>query len=165
MLRSLCVAAALSLSACGFTPVHAPNLGVEDGVKFKDIRVQLVRAEDISEDEGSYWLQQSLYDRLGTSGSKHTLEITSRFQRVGYGISSSDVETRFDMNANVSYRLIDIATGDVLDRGTVRSTSTFGAPRDLYGRTATQKNATQNVARDVADRLLVRVAAYYANAS
>ena len=160
MKKLILIALTLTLSGCGFTPMHAPQ-AADGSLAFKNIAVNLVDPEDIAHDEGAFWLQQSLFDRLGTSGSKHTLEISPKFARPGFGVTSEDVATRYDMRITVRYRLLDTVSGDVLDQGSVNAVSTFGAPRDPYGLTTAEKNATQNVAREAADHLLIRLAAYY----
>lgn len=163
MKKYIITATALFLSACGFTPMHAPQLAGGD-LAFKNIRVDLVAPEDIAHDRGAFYVQQSLYDRLGTSGSKHTLSISPEFSRAGLGISAQDVATRYDIRIRMPYELKDAKTGDVLDSGTISALTTFGAPIDPYGREASEQTATENIARDAADRLLVRLAAYYSNA-
>ncbi len=155
--------ALLALSACGFTPMHAP-MSASGDLAIKNIQVDLIEPEKITDDEGAFWVQQALYDRLGTSGRTHILSIRPEFVRRGLGISAQDVATRYDMRVNLGYTLTDAKTGDVLDTGNVVATSTFGAPIDPYGRASSEQTATKNVASEAADRLITRLAAYYANA-
>jgi LPS-assembly lipoprotein len=143
--------------------MHAPSLGA-DGSAFKNIQVELAEDPDIANNEGAFWVQQALYDRLGTAGRKHILTVTPTFSRANLGISAQDVATRYDMSARVSFTLKDAATGDILDSGSVTAVSTFGAPIDPYGRAAAEQGTTKNIAKEAADRILVRLAAYYANA-
>lgn len=161
MKKFLVLGLALSLTACGFTPMHAPS-AVAGKPAFKNIQVDLVTPEDIAHDHGAFYVQQALYDRLGTQGRTHVLKIMPEFSRSGLGISAQDVATRFDVRIRMPYELTDAKTGDLLDRGTVSATTTFGAPIDPYGREASEQSATENVAREAADRLLVRLSAYYA---
>ena len=163
MKKILLSAALLTLSACGFTPMHAP-MAANGDLAFKNIQVDLVAPEKLTDDEGAFWVQQALYDRLGTSGKAHILSIRPTFIRRGLGISAQDVATRYDMQVSLSYTLTDAKTGDVLDTGNVLATSTFGAPVDPYGRASSEQTATKNVASEAADRLITRLAAYYANA-
>lgn len=162
IILSLGLMSAWILPACGFTPMHAPATNAAQKTALKNIHIQVIDPEDIAHDEGAYWLEQSLYDRLGTGGTGDTLELRPTYQRPGIAISSSDVATRFDMVVNVNYRLLEAGSGDVLDRGTVTAVTTFLSSPDPYSRTTAEKNAMQNVSRDAADRLIVRVAAHYA---
>lgn len=163
MKKIIFVSAFFLLSACGFTPMHAPSLG-EDGAAFKNIKIDLQKDPNLANDEGAFWVQQSLFDRLGTTGEKHVLTIVPKFRRRGVGISSQDVATRYDMRVTVGYVLKDGKSGKTLDRGSVVATSTFGAPANPYGRAAAEQSATKNVSKEAADRLIVRLAAYYADA-
>ena len=163
MKKLILTLAAITLSACGFTPMHAPQLG-DDGRAFENIKIQMLGSEDIANSEGAFWVEQALYDRLGKNGEKHILTVKPVFARLGLGISAQDVATRYDMAILMDYKLKDAKTGKELTRGRIRSTSTFGAPRDPYGRAASEKSATKTIAKEATDRLLVRLAAYYANA-
>lgn len=156
-------ASALFLASCGFTPMHAPQT-VSGDMAFKNIKVDLVEPEELKNQEGGYWVLQSLQDRFGTQGQAHTLSINPSFRRVGLGISSRDIATRFDMLATVSYELTDTKTGDVLDSGSVKASSSFGAPRDPYGRSIAEQTAVRNVAKATADRVIIQLAAYYKTA-
>lgn len=163
MKKTLILATTLILSSCGFTPMHAPQLG-SDGAAFKNIQIEVVEPERLAHQEGAFWVEQALYDRLGKDGRLHLLKVEPKFTRSGIGISAEDVATRYDLRVNVKYRLIDKKTGDVLDKGSVSTSSSFGAPRDPYGRSISEQTATKNVSKEVTDRLIIRLAAYYANA-
>ncbi len=161
MIKKLTLTAALfTLSACGFTPMHAPNMG-GDSAAFKNIKVELVEHKDIAQQESGFYLQQSLMDRIGSDGTRHTLRITPKISRRGYGVTSNDVASRYDMVMTVKYELNDSVTGKNLDKGNIQSTTTFGSSRDPYARTSAEKNATEQVARDAADQIIIRLAAYY----
>lgn len=163
MKKFLVLSAALTLSACGFTPMHAPQLGT-DGAAFKNIQIDVVEAVDLANQEGTFWLEQALRDRLDGNGEKYVLEVQPTFSRRSLGISAQDIATRYDMIVSINYRLLDTATGDVLDTGSLSATSSFGAPLDPYGRSVSEQTAMQNVSKDAVDRLVVRLAAYYAKA-
>jgi len=157
----LALGSATLLSACGFTPVHAPALGTNSSA-FKSIAVETIVKGDEIDKEAAYYLGQRLRDRLGGEGSRHVLKVTPTLRRARLGISGDDIATRYDVSISSRYVLEDITTGDVLDSGSVSAVSSFGAPRDAYGRIAAEKNATQTVAAESADRILLRLASYYA---
>ena len=99
---------------------------------------------------------------LGQAPGKDILILTPRITVSGYGTSSDDVATRYDTNLSVLYELRDKNTDKLLSKGSVKGSSTFGAPIDPYGLIAASNNAEQVIAKDVADRLLFKIAAYYA---
>jgi hypothetical protein len=143
--------------------MHAPTAAGGKAV-LQDIQVDLIQPEDLAYGEGAFFLQQAVYDRLGKSnGNTYTLTLEPSFSRPGFGLSALDVASRYDMSVFLGYKLADTKTGDILDSGYVHSVSTFGAPLDPYGREAAEKNATRNIAREAADRLLIRLASYFAN--
>ncbi len=163
---SILVTACLFFSACGFTPMHAPTGLGTSGVHYNDISVVMltsnkVGADSIAEDKVGFLLKQSLRDRIGnTHNPRYSLRITPSISRGGLGIGGDDVASRYDLTMYANIELLDIKTGKVLFNDNVRSISTFAAPRDPYGTIAAENNATEQVAKETADRILVRLSRY-----
>lgn len=151
---------AATLTACGFTPANAPR-SADGSLAFKNVRVDIPKTGALIDDEAGFYLAQHLRDRLGTSGSQHVIIAKTKIRRSGLGVSGDDVATRYDLTMTTNYVLSDIKTNDVLDKGTIRSVSTFGAPRNPYGRDAAENNAIRQAAAETADRLLYKLAGYY----
>ena len=149
------------LTACGFTPMHGTNMGA-NSAKFQDVSIQITDGRDAGDKEAGFLVLQRLRDRIGENSGKHILELTPKLSRQRLGISADDVASRFDSILEMDYKLLDANTGKILDRGRVKGTSTFGAPIDPYGIVAADNNAKQQTAKEVADRLLVKLAGYYA---
>lgn len=155
------VAAAAFTTACGFTPMHAPA-GAAGA--FGNMAVELSPDIRVDDKEAAFWVQQRLSERLGSSrGAAQILEVTPIATRAGVGISGQDVATRYDLNLALNYKLTDAKTGEVLDRGTINSVSTYTATDDPYALIAAEKATTKQLASDTADRLLTRVAGYFAS--
>ena len=108
-------------------------------------------------------MMQRLRDRIGENNGEHVLTLNPILRRSGFGINSIDVASRYDSNVTVRYTLTDKKSGKVLTKGSVTAVSTFGAPLDPYGLIAADKNATQQTTKEAADRILVKLASYYAN--
>ena len=106
---------------------------------------------------------QRLRDRIGENTGKHVLTLDPTHFRSGFGVNSIDVSSRFDSTVRVNYTLAEAKTGSVLTKGSVTAVSTFGAPVDPYGLVAAEKSALQQTTKEAADRLLVKLASYYAN--
>jgi len=153
---------ALMLSACGFSPVHAPANGSAKP-RFQDIHIETIESGRPANDQSAFFIKQRLRDRIGANGSKHILRITPRLSQRRLGVSGADVASRFDFILTARYELLDAKSGDVLDKGSVRSVSSFGSPTDAFGQQASETNATQTIAQDAADRLIVKLASFYAN--
>ena len=131
----------------------------------KNIDVNVIEPTSLQNQEGAYWLRQSLVDRLGDNNAgTNVLELRPTFSRSGAGITADDVATRLVLRANVPYRLLDRKTGEVLDSGLVRYESVYGATREPYGQESAYKVTLQNVTREAADRLVIELASYYAKA-
>lgn len=162
-LRAFCLTlAAAALTACGFTPLH--STGPDDSA-FGALRTELAASIAVADKEAAFWVEQSIKDRLGAGeNARHILRLFPEAARTGIGISGDDVATRYDTGLKVSYELIDMKSGDVLDRGSVRSTSTIAASTDPYALTAAEKASVRSISKDAADRVLARVAAHYSSA-
>jgi len=156
----LAVTAASLLTACGFTPMHGASLGA-NAAKFEDISIQINDGRDAGDKEAGFLVLQRLRDRIGENTGKHILELSPKLRRQRLGISADDVASRYDSILEIDYKLLDANSGKILDRGRVKGTSTFGAPIDPYGIVAADNNAKQQTAKEVADRLLVKLAGYY----
>lgn len=147
-----------ALSACGFKPMHAPSTFSGNSFNYSSISVVTKNNEKID-----FLLQQALRDRMGENhNTPYTLKIVPKVSRGTLGIGGDDVASRYDLHMNVRFELIDTKTGKTVLRDKIRGTSTFGAPRDAYGTIAAQSNATEQVATDAADRIIIRIARYMA---
>ena len=148
------------ISSCGFSPMHSPTNTTNSNL-FKNISVELNEIEDIGNKEIGFYLIQRIRDRIGTNLGKDVLLLTPVIRRSGYGASSDDVASRYDITLIVNYEIKNRKTGDLLNRGSVRGSSTFAAPIDPYGLIAASNDAEQVIAKDVADRMLFKLATYY----
>ena len=160
MIRTLILSsAALMLSACGFKPLHATS---QTGVNLSDVKVVLANVQDVQDREAGYYMQQRLLDRVGDKDSaKHVVTIIPSVRRRSIGTTVSDVASRYDITLQAKYELTERQSGKVLDKGTVTAISTFGAPDDAFGLIAADTNGTQQGAKELADRLLLKLSTYY----
>ena len=150
------------LTACGFTPLHAPTLA-SGGMSFEDVSIKITDGTDQGDKEAGFLVMQRLRDRIGENTGQHILTLTPTLNRTGFGVNSIDVASRYDSNVTVRYSLTDAKSGEILTNGTVTAISTFGAPLDPYGLIAADKSALQQTSKEAADRLLIKLASYYAN--
>ncbi len=153
------IAATLTLSACGFSPVHAPNSLGGASYDYKDISV--TASENEKED---FLLKQALRTRMGdTKGGKYILHVDPKTRRLGLGIGAEDVGSRYDLVMDVKFELQDAKSGDIIYKDKISAVSTFGAPRDAYGTIAAENNAQEQVSAEAADRILIRLARHFAH--
>ena len=148
---------AITLTACGFKPMHAPGAFSDTAYSFEKIAVTTV-----NEEKADFLLKQALRDRFGDNqGTAYELKIVPTVRRSGLGIGADDVASRYDMRMNAKYELIESKSGETVTKGSVSSISTFAAPRDPYGTIAAENNATEQVARETADRIIIKLASYF----
>ena len=148
------------ISSCGFSPMHS-RTNTTNSSLFENISVELNEIEGVGNKEIGFYLIQRIRDRIGTNLGKDVLILTPVISRSGYGTSSDDVASRYDIILTVSYEIRNKKTGDLLSRGSVKGSSTFAAPIDPYGLIAASNDAEQVIAKDVADRLLFKLATHY----
>lgn len=152
--------AAPLLAACGFTPLHSTSASAPLPALTLDF--QETQASGATGDKIEFLLRQSLKDRMSPSAaSPYTLTLDSRLTRRSLGIRVDDVASRFDLILVVNYKLIKKSDGELMDRGSVRAISTFGAPTDPYGRTTAQFDAEERVTTEASDRLILNLARYF----
>jgi len=149
------------LTACGFTPMHGTGLAA-NSTKFEDVSIQISDGRDAGDKEAGFLVMQRLRDRIGENTGKHILDLTPSLRSLRSGLTADDVASRYDSVLSIKYALIEAESGKILEKGSVKGTTSFGAPIDPYGLVAANKNADQQVAKEVADRLLVKLAGYYA---
>lgn len=152
--------AALALTACGFTPMHSPSAA---GTTLRDISVQLDKGSDVADNQAGFFITQRLRDRIGVDGERYRLELTPGYRRSRLGIRDDDVASRYDVTLRSRYELYDAKTGELLDKGSVSSITTFGAPSGPFGVITADDQGTRQAAQEVADRLVVELAKYFAN--
>jgi len=155
----------LPLSGCGFTPMHAPSgFAGAQSANLSQVRIEVSDGKDENDKEAGFYLLQRLQDRTGVNSGPYVLEVTPRWTRRRLGISADDVASRYDGSVRADYKLIEAKTGNVLDRGRISATSTFGASRDAYGVIASNDAAMRNTAEEAADRLIIQLATYFSTA-
>ena len=162
MKKTILAATALFLSACGFQPMHSAST-LPDSPSLKNVKVELIEPELVNQREAGYYLQQHLFDRLGQNDGPHILKVSPTARRRPYGLTSNDVASRFDYILTVEYELVNSGNGKTMNKGKISATTTFGSSRDPYARISSEKSAADQVARDAADRIIVRLASFYNN--
>jgi LPS-assembly lipoprotein len=130
----------------------------------QQITLVMQDGRDANDKEVGFYLQQRLRDRMGTNDGQYTLTITPAWRRGRLGISADDVASRYDGTVTARYKLTDTKSGEALDSGVITAITTFGASTDAYGVIAANDNAMQTTAAEAADRLIVKLAGYFADA-
>lgn len=155
-MRLAVLALALLLSACGLKPMYA---GGANGAV-----AQGLAGIDVSPIEGkSGWLMRNaLVDRLGASRSngspRYRLDVRLDDKLEGLGLLSDDTIARERRTLRARYQLVDLATGEIVLDATAGSDAGIDVVSSEYATIAAENTALENLTREVADRIVTRIA-------
>ena len=150
------LALGLVLSACGLKPMYA---GGGSGAV-----AQGLSAIDVSAIEGKAgWLvRNALVDRLGAAHSpvaaRYRLDIRLDDKLEGFALLSDDTIGRERRTLRARYQLVDLTNGDIVLDATAGSDAGIDVVSSEYATIAAEQTALENLARDVADRIVTNVA-------
>jgi LPS-assembly lipoprotein len=156
--------AVLALGACGFRPLYAngPN-GVGPGDAMAGIYV-----EAIPERVG-YQLRNHLLDRLGATGNSdgatYRLKISLREQSLGVAIRPNASITRYNYTLQARYDLIPTNGTAAVKSGNVSALAAYNVATSPYATVVAEQDASDRAAGDIAERLRVELAVFFAGES
>ena len=156
MKKFMALSLAVLLSACGLHPMYA---GGANGVV-----AQGLAGIDVSAIEGKPgWLvRNALVDRLGAnqhSGpSRYRLDVRLDDKLEGLGLLSDDTVARERRTLRARYQLVDLATGKIVLDETAGSDAGIDVVSSEYATIAAEQTALENLAKEVAGRIVVRIA-------
>lgn len=156
MMRLAILALALLLSACGLKPMYA---GGSSGTV-----AQGLAGIEVSPIEGkSGWLMRNaLIDRLGAKPSsgapRYRLDVRLDDKLEGLGLLSDDTVARERRTLRARYQLVDLATGEIVLDATAGSDAGIDVVSSEYATIAAENTALENLTKQVADRIVTRIA-------
>jgi LPS-assembly lipoprotein len=156
MMRSLLLATALALSACGLRPMYA---GGESGVAATSLRS--IQVQPIPGKAG--WLMhKALIQRLGEPGSAaaYRLEVELDDNITGFGIRGDSAATRERRTLRARYRLVDLSNGAVVLDATAGSDAGIDVVSSQYATVAAEQTALERLAEVVSDQMVGRLGLY-----
>jgi LPS-assembly lipoprotein len=148
---------ALTLAACGLHPMYA---GGGSGAV-----AQGLAGVDVSPIEGKAgWLvRNALVDRLGAAeggnkAARYRLDIRLDDKLEGLALLSDDTVSRERRTLRARYQLVDLSDGDVVLDASDGSDAGIDVVSSEYATIAAENTALENLAKDVADRIVTKVA-------
>lgn len=157
---------ALGLAGCGFHPLYATPHG--------SMRQDLgsIYVEPVPDRLG-YELRNSLIDVLDapavSAGAAYRLRLTlaEKSDAVGvqsqtFGTVTQTAITRYNDRLTVEYELADAATGAVVTRGAETGLSAYNVLASPYATLVAQQDADRRAADDIADRIRIDLAVFFA---
>ncbi len=144
-----------ALSACGMRPIYA---GGSQGVVAQGLAA--VEVSPIAGREG--WLvRNALNDRLGQAGvdvtPRYRLDVLLDDQLEGLGLLTDDTIGRERRTLRARYQLVDLDSGMVLVDATAGSDAGIDVVSSEYATIAAEQTALENLAQQVADRIVTRL--------
>lgn len=147
----------LMLAGCGLQPMYA---GGGSGQV-----AQALAGIDVSAIEGrAGWLvRNALVDRLGVGGggggpARYRLDVRLDDQLEGFAILSDDTIGRERRTLRARYQLVDLSSGKIVYDATAGSDAGIDVVSSEYATIAAEQTALENLAKDVADRIVTSLA-------
>jgi LPS-assembly lipoprotein len=156
MRGALTVAALLTLSACGLQPMYA---GGGSGAV-----AQGLAAVEVTPIEGrAGWLvRNALRDRLAQSGdsapARYRLDVLLDDELEGLGLLTDDTVGRERRTLRARYQLVDLSSGEILLDASAGSDAGIDVVSSEYATIAAEDTALENLSKDVANRIVARLA-------
>lgn len=148
-------------TGCGFQPLYSHG-----GANSSHVLNQLARIQiNPIENRTGQILRNFLQDKLTPSGvpssPKHKLTISLKETRSDMAILRDSTSTFAKVKMDAKYQLINIETKNVLDSGTVTSTTVFNIVSSEYANLSAQKDARRRTVRIISDLVKERLALFF----
>lgn len=143
------------LPACGLQPMYAGGASgpVAQGLAQVDIPP--------IEGQAGWLVRNALFDRLGSNGggsSRYRLDVRLSDELEGLGLLTDDTVGRERRSLRARYQLVDMTSGEILLDATAGSDAGIDVVSSEYATIAAEQTALENLAREVADRIVTRLA-------
>jgi LPS-assembly lipoprotein len=113
----------------------------------------------------AYLLGESLNDQLARDREKpavYRLDVTVASRVFARGLNLDETAAYYEDNLTVDYRLVDIATGQVLKTSSLPVEVTYAATNVPFAGVAAQQDAQQRAANEAALRIRTDLGIYFA---
>ncbi len=160
-MRTLLLAAALALSACGLRPMYADGGSGAVAGSLRTIQVQAIPGR------AGWLMHKALVQRLGENDgadSRYRLEVELDDNITGFGIRGDSAATRERRTLRARYRLVDLATGAVVLDATAGSDAGIDVVSSQYATVAAEQTALERLSEVVADQMVGRLALFVTRA-
>ena len=147
--------ALLGLSACGLQPMYAGggNGAVAQGLAAVEVPAIPGRA--------GWLVRNELVDRMTAAGdapARYRLDVRLDDQLEGLGVLGDDTVSRERRTLRARYQLVDVSNGEILLDATAGSDAGIDVVSSEYAVIAAEQTALENLSREVADRIVARIA-------
>ena len=146
---------ALALSACGMSPMYAGGGSGEVARGLSDVSVAPIPGK------AGWLVRNELQDRLRTTedgSARYRLDIRLDDSLEGLAVLADDTVSRERRTLRARYQLVDAGTGEILLDATEGSDAGIDVVSSEYATIAAENTALENLSREIADRIVTRVA-------
>jgi len=150
------IVAAITLSACGFTPLYGPQ-SVTKGLSSIEVVAPDGRA--------GYLLREKLDDAFARDVNvlpSHRFVYTVSEMRYARGVRVDNVANRYELNLTANWRLLDAKTGQQVRAGSTSAAVTYDSADQPYASIAAQQDSQERAATELARRIQMDLATWLA---
>ena len=151
---------ALALPGCGFRPLYGDR-GADPGA----VELAAVAVGPIADRLGQI-LRNDLTARLSPLGEplqpRYRLKARLRQSSSSLAIQSDSSITRFDLRIDVSFTLIEIASGRALFQGKARAIGGYDAVQSDFATLTAEQDSARRTVREAADDIRTQLAVFFA---
>lgn len=153
-MRLAVLAFALLLSACGLQPMYAGGATGAVGQGLNGIEISPI------EGKSGWLMRNALADRIGSGAgaARYRLDVRLDDKLEGLGLLSDDTIARERRTLRARYQLVDLASGEIVLDASAGSDAGIDVVSSEYATIAAENTALENLTRQVADRIVTRLA-------
>ncbi len=144
------------LAGCGLTPMYAGGGSGEVARGLADIQVAAI------EGRAGWLVRNALVDQLGSgaegSAPRYRLDVRLDDRLEGFALLSDDTVGRERRTLRARYQLVDLTSDEVVLDATAGSDAGIDVVSSDYATIAAEQAALENLAKDVASRIVTNVA-------
>jgi LPS-assembly lipoprotein len=146
--RRWVLAALLPLAACGFEPVYGTGKSATE--MLGQIQVQVVKGRNAFE------MRDRLIERLGSANgdARYLLSYTSTVTSEDLTISEDNDVTRYTLQGETKFRMIDITSKQIVYENAVISNTAYSATSGTFPTSIAERDANVRLSRDMADKIV-----------
>ena len=152
----MAVALCVPLLGCGLQPMYAGGASSPVAQGLASIDVPAIPGRD------GWLVRNALQERLGAAGDqggyRYRLDVRLDDALEALGVLNDDTISRELRILRSRYQLVDLATGEILLDATAGSDAGIDVVSSEYATIAAEQRALENLAQEVASRMVTRVA-------
>jgi len=149
------LAVALALSGCGLKPLYAGGASSPVAQGLASVEVAPI------EGKAGWLVRNALIDRLGVAGQaspRYRLDVRLDDRLEGLGLLSNDTISRERRTLRARYQLVEAGSGAIVLDATAGSDAGIDVVSSEYATIAAEQTALENLSREVADRIVTKLA-------